>query len=345
MADDKFHTPQLTVLESRPTDENAKQDLFIKRCISITPELRQKVQEMLASTRHPNLPQFWKLPYTEEIYVPVRDGEIRVLHVNPPNKISKRPLVLVPGWGGVPNIYMDSYDALHNNIEFYYVETREKHTSRIHRWRGKFTMSQKAEDLGSMIKHLNLDRQDFILLGACWGSAIILQGLMDGTLDAPTIVTFDPMNKIWYSRFVLGNIAPLLPAFFIDWLKPFFRWQKVRTIKEEVQARRSNELIEKAEIWKWKKTGIQAKDFFLLGRLHKITREVIVVNGTVDTIHDKTNYPKMARELPRGRFLYLETDENQRERLLGLVGREFAKVTSGTGVPSSFLEFEKEIIR
>lgn len=48
-----------------------------------------------------------------------------------------------------------------------------------------------------------------------------------------------------------------------------------------------------------------AREFELFGRLHAAGRELFVINGTSDKVHDRSHYPRIARELPGGRFLYL----------------------------------------
>ena len=70
--------------------------------LTITEDQEQIIKNMLDETKiDEDLPDFSVEDgeTREIIYVPVDDGEIRVIHVNPKNKISKRPLVFIPGWG------------------------------------------------------------------------------------------------------------------------------------------------------------------------------------------------------------------------------------------------------
>ena len=41
----------------------------------------------------------------------------------------------------------------------------------------------------------------------------------------------------------------------------------------------------------------------------------------------------------------METDESQREKLIGLIAYEFSKVKKEEGIPQTLLEFEKELNR
>ena len=312
--------------------------------LHITKKLENKVDEMLRSTFR-KTPNFWEDDISKIIYIPVDDGEIRVLHIKPQSSISKRPVVFLAGWGGIVEGYSDLYEVIHDLVEFYYVETREKKSSKLNRKKAKMNMTQKAKDVGDAIKYLGIENDDFVLFGTCWGGAVVLQGLLDGTIDAPTIVAHDPMHTLWFPKWFLRYIAPLLPLFVAKMIKPILRRVQLRGMNEKVQRQRAEAFIDNAEAWKWKKAAQAVKDFELLGNLSPIENEVFVVNGTQDKVHDQVTYPAMAKEMPNGRFIFMKTDESLRERLMGLLIREFSKVNSRDGLPSSLSDFEKELKR
>ncbi len=312
--------------------------------LDITPELEHKVREMLIATER-KVPNFWEIDTTESIYVPVDDGEIRVYHFEPNNPISKRPLVFVPGWGGTEEGFMDFYEVIHDKVECYYIETREKRSSRLNRKRAKMDMSQKARDIQNVINYFELGKKDFVLYGTCWGGAIILQGLIDGVIDAPTIIINDPMHTLWFPKWFLRYVSPILPVFVVELIKSIVKRIQLRGMKEEVQRGRAETFADNAEIWKWKRAADSVKDFELFGNVSGISKKVIVTNGTKDKIHNQIDYPQLAAELPNGRFIYMKTDESRRERLMGLVSLEFCKVNKKDGVPPSLAEFERFLHR
>jgi len=53
----------------------------------------------------------------------------------------------------------------------------------------------------------------------------------------------------------------------------------------------------------------------------------------------------MAKELPNGRFFFMNADESVRERLQAVIMRELALVDAKINVPPSLLQFEKELKR
>ena len=317
----------------------------IEQMTELSPELTPQLDQMLASTHRNDVPNFWDADISNHYYIPVPDGEIRVIHYRPEFSASIRPLVFVPGWGVSPAGFQDLFEVIYEKVEFYYIETREKRSSRMHRWKSNFTMSQKALDVQIAILKLGLDSDDFVLMGPCWGAAVIMQGLMDRCIQAPTIITMDPMHTLWFSKFVLKWIAPILPSWLFYLLRPIIQWLKLRNMHEPVQKQRAKDFIASAELWKWKKAACQVRDFELFENLHRIPQEVIVVNGTNDAIHNQEDYPKIAIGLPNSRFLFLKTGEENRERLMGLVALLYTQIGAETKIPPIFEPFEKKIPR
>jgi pimeloyl-ACP methyl ester carboxylesterase len=302
--------------------------------------------ERLLSIEQPDAPRFWEPDGgarvgTEVLTVPVDGAEIRVYRVTPARPIARRPIVFVPGWGTNPPGWFDFYKAVHGRAELYYLETREKATSRILDRHTDMSVSQAARDISGALDTLGLTRRDFVLAGACWGGAQVLKGMLDGHLRAPTVVLQDPMHRLWFSRWVLRWVSPLVPLPLLHVLRPIIVKSMLGDMKEPVQKARAYAFVYGADFWKWKKSAEAAKDFELYGALGGIRDEVFVLNGTADKVHDPVHYPRMAAELPRGRFLFAPTVESRRELLLGAVALEFAKVSAVDGVPPSLAGFER----
>jgi pimeloyl-ACP methyl ester carboxylesterase len=285
--------------------------------------------------------EFWKLPQCEEIYIPVEDAEIRVFHVELKQPAANRPLVLIPGWGALPEGYAEFYGGIHKQADLYYIETREKGSSRIHSKRANMSISQSARDIQTVLDSLGLSKlNDFVLAGSCWGSAIILQGLIDGSLDAPTIVTIDPMHSLWFPKWLLRCVSPILPLHAVNLLKPILRNTLVGDMQEVAQKKRVDAFIDAADNWKWKKSAEGAIDFELYGKLSRIDKEIFVFNGSFDKIHENVNYPQIAYELPNGRLIYMPIHERQRERCMALACVSFTKVKGEEGIPAALARFE-----
>ena len=118
-------------------------------------------------------------------------------------------MVLVPGWGVIPSGYQDFYQSVRGKAEFFYIETREKGSSRIRGRRPDLSPGRGAHDIGAALDALGLSgKRDFVLTGVCWGSTLILEGLREGVIDAPTILVADPMHTLWFPKWLLRYVAP-----------------------------------------------------------------------------------------------------------------------------------------
>jgi pimeloyl-ACP methyl ester carboxylesterase len=319
---------------------------LMSAALTASEEQARAVEALLRKTRENgrDIPRFWEPGVGQERYIPVEDAEIRAFHFHPARPQAVRPIVVLPGWGATPEGFQELYAVLHGKAELYYLETREKTSSRILHRRPDMSVSRSARDVQAALEALGLaGRRDFLLLGACWGGTIILRGLAEGSLEAPTIVVADPMHTLWFSRWVLRHISPLLPTPVVHLLRPILLHSMLGDMKEPVQKQRTFQFVRSADVWKWKKAAEAAQEIELFGALSGIQKEVFVLNGTGDKLHDQRDYPRIAGELPRGRFLFLPTDESLREHLFGAVALEFAGVSAGEGLPPSLAGFEKQI--
>jgi hypothetical protein len=313
--------------------------------LTVTAKQQKTIDKMLKESVK-SIDQYWSEEKVTQTYVPIDNGELRVFYHKPKEPLSKRPVVFVPGWGVIPSGFNDLYEVLIDEVEFYYIETREKCSSRMNKKKVSFTMTQKAKDVQDVLNFLNLSKHgDFILAGPCWGAAIILQGLLDGLYaDVPTIITADPMHKLWFPKAIL-NLAKFIPTFVVKLIRPILKYLFLKDMDEEVQKQRAEDFVDNAELWKWKRAAYHVRDFELFGKLDGISREVFVFNGATDKIHDQICYPRMAKEIPKGRFFFMNADEADRERILALFLREFSKVLSDEEPPAKLKEFEKDLER
>jgi pimeloyl-ACP methyl ester carboxylesterase len=318
-------------------------DPVLAECLLSTVEDRRSVAALLGLHETP-APPFWEHGVGEEIFVPTAQAQIRVLHFPGGRSRNHRVIVFVPGFGATPPGWQAFYEAVRDEAELFYVETREKPSSIILDRRADMSVSQSTHDIQKALSYLGLtDSRDFVLAAACWGAAIVLEGLIKRVIGAPTVLLADPMHTLWFPKWILRFVSPLLPVAVARALRPILARVMIGNMREPAQKQRATAFVNSADVWKWKKSAEAAWNFELFGRLGSISREVFMLNGTADKIHDPHNYPQMAWEMPRARFIHMPTEENNRERLLGVVALECARVSSGHGLPPSLQQFEKQI--
>ncbi len=316
---------------------------FNENILSLTDQELKRVQELIRETRRAPQVSFFDREYTTERYIPVDGGEIRCFHHTPSGPEGVRPVLFVSGWGTIPEGFSDFFNAVAGRIECFYLETREKNSSRIQRAGADFSMDQQARDIQTAAQHLGLSDRDFVLIGTCWGSTMIAHGLARGIIDAPTLVLFDPMYALWFPKWILNIIAPVTPNWFWTAVKPIGKRIATWGMKEKTQRKRLESFIDNATVWKWKRTALQARDENLYDLVGSIQQEVFIINGIQDHIHDNAHYPRLAHLMPKGRFFYMKADESQREFLMGMASLKLAKIRAEEDPPAVFREFEKKI--
>ena len=307
-----------------------------------TPEQLEKLHKRKDELYQDINLNFWEEPTAKIHWIPVEDGEIRVVHIKPNNRKSKRPVIFISGWQAMPYQFADVYKIFHERVEVYFVETREKYTSKIPKRKTDFSLSQKAKDVQNTINYFNLQDKDFVLFGTCWGATVILQGLLDGTLKAPTICIFSPMHKLWFNEFILKVIVPFIPGFVVGILmkilsRVIFLGEKAKTQKNRMEL-----TVREGVGWKWKRAARAARNLELFGKLEAIHEEILVISGTHDRVHKAYDYPRFADELPNGRFFHFGIEEYEREMFMGVLLYELS-LTSAGKTPELFSIFEKEI--
>ncbi|MHA1213391.1 MAG: hypothetical protein ACTSSH_13150 [Candidatus Heimdallarchaeota archaeon] len=268
-------------------------------------------------------PDFYEEGECEQFYIPVDEGEIRVFHRKPKNITAKRPILF-----------------------YYFLETREKASSRIKRnCKTNLTVDQKAKDVGVAIKHLGLDKRDFVLYGTSYCGGVVLQGLIQKYFTAPTIVVFDPQGNWTYSRKAVKWLLPILPPFIMGAFRFVFAKIILRTMKNQHQKERILDFIRGANPYKWRKACMQNLHFDITNQFDKISEEIFVVHGTKDKYHPGVTFYNYAKNMPKGRFIYFNCENELREIFNGILGSVFANVTKDKGMPDQIASLEIDLQR
>lgn len=287
---------------------------------------------------------FFSPEYSREKYIDVEDGRIRIFHHTPPRPLSLRPLVFLPGWGTTPEGFADFFNIVDGRIECYYVETREKNSSVLSKSEARCDMEQKARDVREVLRKTGLlGSEDYILMGTSWGASVIAYGLAREIFQAPTVVLYDPMYRLWFPQWILRYLVPLTPDWMWSLVKPLAKRIALRGMREKRQRERAEAFIDGATVWKWRRCAYQVRGFELYDMAPDIQDEVYIVSGGEDKIHDQSHYPRLAARMPAGRFFQLPVHESQREYLLGYTALEFSKVRESQSPPGLFKEYEKKV--
>ena len=312
---------------------------------SHTKEQKEVIQNFLKQGRR-DVPTFLDEGASDITYVPIEDGELRVFHHKPDNITTKRPVVFVPGYVANPISWVD-FHVVHQGFgEYYYLETMEKRSSRIKKTRKtSMTVNQTAKDLGKAIENLGLKNKDFVLYGSSYGSTNILEGLIHGYFTAPTIVIHDPMVKWVHDNPGYDILIKVVPQFILSALRMPLAHLFLMGMKNKANKERMLDFCRGIQPWKFKRCTLQNNKLNLFNDLKKIKEEVFFTTGPLDRYHLRIEYYNYAKELSKGRLIFMNTPDPDRQLIAGIIGTEFMKITRDDGIPESIKQFEIDIER
>lgn len=277
-----------------------------------------------------------RIAHAAALDVPVEGGTIRVYRV--PGSQDGRPVVFVSGWGTIPASFDNFYEAVSPAVEVYHVETREKTSSRIRRHGAQYDMDQFAADVATAIASLGLSCRAPVLMGTCFGSAVILHGMARRMLEAPTVVCVDPMVRLWMPKWAVLALGSL-PVFVVRLLRPLIRAIVLAGMREPVQRSRAAAFINSSVIWKWRKAALQTRNWNLFDIAGEVRNRVYILNGSHDRFHDAGVFPNVAHAIPDGEFIRVPVGESQREQLMGAAASVFSATDPGADTPPALREF------
>ncbi len=312
---------------------------------TITDEQKQIIKEMLDKSRR-DTPLFCEEGVNEEIYIPVTDGEVRVLHHKPENQTTKRPILFMPGFVAAPWTWNDFHRTHHGFAEYYYFETREKKSSKIKKHRKlKLGIDQSALDLVEVLEYLDLKNKDYVLASASYGGGVVFQALIDKLIKPPTIVSFDPIAKWVYGTWWANAFIQITPTFILQAIRTLIARIYLVTMKNKAQKERMVAFMKGGDAYKFKKATRHNFKWDVIEELPRITEEVFITHGPLDKYHPRSAYYNYSKAIPKGRFIFMDTADEDRELIAGIMATEFAKVTKNDGIPKSLEQFEIKIER
>ncbi|MFP4373798.1 MAG: alpha/beta fold hydrolase [Spirochaetaceae bacterium] len=251
------------------------------------------------------------------------------LHAPPP-----LPVLFIPGWGGVLRGFEEVVAAVDENVDLYYLETREKGSSEVSLDSG-FSMEQCAADVHEAVHALGFSAGGYVLMGSSFGASVALQALTaleplgDGAAPqrrAPAAtVLFEPMAELWLPRPAVKALGTLMPVGLVSLLRPVLKRIVLAGMREAVQRARAELVIDNADLRKWRRAALSLIDWHILDIAPDTREPVAVIQGSGDRFHNESVFPEIAEALPAGRLYRLPVPESRREHLMGRIASVYAR--------------------
>ncbi|OLS23076.1 MAG: hypothetical protein HeimC2_28160 [Candidatus Heimdallarchaeota archaeon LC_2] len=124
-------------------------------------------------------------------YLKMSDGtELRHLYYHPKNPRGK--ILMYPGMNTLVLSWIDILNGLHDeNFQIDYVESREKHTSKLDK-KLKITKERMLLDCAESIEILGLDKSEYTAIGSSLGSTTLIHLLAEKTIEPKNVILVGP---------------------------------------------------------------------------------------------------------------------------------------------------------
>lgn len=250
----------------------------------------------------------------EERWIEVQDGvELRVLRWTPEGAADRDPVVFVAGWVSVVEGWLPVLRAIAENRPLIYVETREKRSARIDRWRCKprwFAVGQLAADLVKIGEVLGVGDGRATWVGSSMGANAILEALKHKQLPATAAFLVGP-NAVfripWW-----GHAIILMPVWWYHVVKHFVFWYirkfRVDEDAEPEQVERYRRSIDAADPGRLKLSAKAVAGYSVWSELETITSPVAIAFAPTDSLHDADEITEIVSRIPRGRAVECESN-------------------------------------
>jgi pimeloyl-ACP methyl ester carboxylesterase len=217
-------------------------------------------------------------------------------------------VLFVPGWISSPNSWRYFLPTLSSQVTVYYLETREKASSRVN---GKFDFSIPivAQDIINTITQLELQENEYVLVGSSLGATAILEASYRLPVR-PLCLSLILPN----AQFHLPKITPIL-KFAPDRLLPVIkRFVEIYIRNFRINAadaghiERFNASMRSVDIFKLRQSALSVYDYKMdLDYLRNIDIPCLVIGASKDKQHNQRSVVEIANALPSSEYADLMT--------------------------------------
>ena len=258
--------------------------------------------------------------FSEEWLPASADVLLRVITFLPAQQEDNPDVVFVSGWISKPVAWRDVLREMTRDFRVFYIETREKISSRI-LGNVSFGVDSIGEDLVQLIPRLGIRPDRYILMGSSLGATAILNAVTALHPQPKALVLVAPNAEFRIPRWGLWLIRPFPPRLYLIF-KPFAKWYlrnfRLDLTVDYAQYEKYSNSLDAADPWKLKKAVLALAKYTIWEKLGAITCPVLIVGASKDKLHEPENLKKMTSLLPNAKYIDLET--NRRTHSKEVVG-------------------------
>lgn len=234
---------------------------------------------------------------------------LRVIHFKPASS-PYPPLVMVVGLATVIESFQGIIAGLTRDFEVYYVETREKSSSRLS-GHVNFDMETVAGDILSVLRILGLHSKEYILFGYSYSAAVLVEAYRHLPSKPSCLLLLSPTPHFYYPSWSLPLIRASTPVYGL--LKPFTKWYLrnfVMNLKEDRDMYFfTSRALDRADPVKLKKAILAVAGYQVFDKLVYIDCPTLIVDTSKDGLHRHEDVVRMANTIKGSTYIDLERNK------------------------------------
>jgi pimeloyl-ACP methyl ester carboxylesterase len=276
--------------------------------------------------------------FTEQMFQTDESVRLRVLHFKPGKGSPYPPVVMVVGLATVIESFRGIIGELTRDFEVYYVETREKTSSRLS---GKvnFDIETVAGDITTIINLLELSTTQYILFGYSYSAAVIVEAYRHLEIKPICLLLLSPTPSFYYPHWSLPLIRIAVPFYWV--LKPIAKWYLRNFI---INRKEDNDMylftshaLDCADPRKLKNAILAIEGYEVWDKLNFIDCATLSVDTSRDGIHVHEDILKMADSIKGSTYVDLENNKRTHGAELVIVIRNYVKSLKSIPDSTKFL--------
>ena len=250
---------------------------------------------------------------------------LRLLQVPCRARHPRGRILFVAGWMSFPDSWRMVLEALRESHEVYYLESREKNSSRVPR-DARFRIQELVDDYRAVARELEVGSGGLDVVASSVGAATVIRGFGAGVrprriaLVSPVLRPEVPSVLPPLLSIARGPFYPVVRSLASWWYGLFI----YRVSRDEFQNSRFRAVLDGAEPWKVLRG---ASDIFGLkirmDEVGQVDVPALVLAASRDPQHRADHVAAIAERLPRGRCIDLERFRRTHSRAAGRAIADF----------------------
>lgn len=249
---------------------------------------------------------------------------LRVISYYPPERAALPPVVLLPGLGSVIENFKGTLIGLTQKHIVYYIDTREKGTSKISGNVG-FSIPEIASDLPKAIELHGLKTGEYILAGYSLGASVVACSYVHLRQKPMAVVLVEPSASFKWPWWLIPLARYAVSVYSV--IKPFLKWYmktfRINTKEDQEMYDINSRILDQANPKRLAATVLAVRKFEVWEHLPKIDVPCLVVGVSHDKFHSHDEALLVSRRIANCKYIDVLNNKRSHSEEVATIIDEF----------------------